>query len=117
MNKRTLITIGKWFLLAILASGNFMAYMINETRINIILVIVILVYGTYEFFNSLSGKNLNLNFKLYLFFFYMLSNISLILGLRALMSDQFQMVIMCLLFLIGDIILILYMLHKSTTKE
>ncbi len=117
MKNKALMTIGKWFIIAILASGNFMSYIINDTRINIILVIVIIVYGIYEFFNSLSGKNLNLNFKLYLFFFYMLSNISLLLGLRALMSDQFQMVIICLLFLIGDIVLILYMLHKSTSKE
>lgn len=117
MNNKALLTIGKWFLIALLASFNFMSYMINETRINIILVIVILVYGIYEFFNTLSGKNLNLNFKIYLFFFYLLSNISLFLGLRALMSDQFKLVIMCFLFLIGDILLILYMLHKSISKE
>ena len=117
MKNKTLMSVGKWFLIAILASGNFMAYMINGTRINLILVIVIILYGMYEFFNSLSRKNLNLNFKLYLFFFYTLSNISLLLGLRALMSDQFQTFITCLLFLIGDIVLILYMLHKITSKE
>lgn len=117
MKNKTLMAVSKWFLIAILASGNFLAYMINGTTINLILVIVIIVYGMYEFFISLSGNNLNLNFKLYLFFFYTLSNISLLLGLRALLSDQFQTVIICLLFLIGDIALILYMLHKITSRE
>jgi hypothetical protein len=117
MNNKVLITIGKWFLLVILVFGNFMSYMINDTRLNIILVIAILIYGVYEFFKGLSDKNLNLHFKLYLFFFYLLSNISLLLGLRALLSDQFQLAITCLLLFIGDILLILYMLHKSSHKE
>lgn len=117
MNNKILINIGKWLLLAILSSANFFAYMINDTKINIILVIAILFYGVYEFFNILSKKKLNLNFKLYLFFFYLLANISLFLGLRALISDQFQLAITCLLFLIGDILLIIYILHKESFEE
>lgn len=117
MKNKTLITIGKWSLLIVLVLGNFMSYMINETRLNIILVIAVLFYGAYEFLRALTGKNLNLHFKLYLFFFYMLSNISLLLGLRALLSDKFQLAITSFLFFIGDIFLILYMIHRSTRKE
>ena len=117
MDNKKLIITGKWLLIGILAASNFISYAVNKTVINIVLVIAVLLYGAYEFFSSLSKKSLSLNFKLYLFFFYLLANISLFLGLRALILDQFQLPITCFLFLTGDIILILYMLYKDKHRE
>ncbi len=114
MNQKKLLTIGKWVLMGILAASNFMFYIVNDTKLNIILAILIVAYSIIEFFLALSGKNLNLGFKLYLFTFYLLAVLSLFLSVRSLLSDNIKSALISLLLIAGDTALILYSIRKLT---
>lgn len=114
MDRKRLITIGKWILMALLMASNYMFYLINETMLNLILAILVLAYSVLEFFLSLPRKGLNLGIKLYLFTFYLLAALSLIIGVRSLLTDNIKVVLVSLLLICGDTALILYSVHRLT---
>jgi len=117
MNKSKLIFIGKWFVMGILLAFNFLSYLVNGTVINIILAIVIFAYSAYEFLKAISTKKLNLGIKLYLFSFYLFAVISLLMGIRSLMTGNITSLLTSLLLIGGDIALILFTLHKLSENK
>ncbi len=111
-NKNKLIFIGKWVVIGILASFNFIAYLMNDTYLNLILAIVVFLYSIYEFFQALSMHKIHLGIKMYLFTFYLFGVTSLLMGLRSFLAGNVNYLIMSFLFIAGDVALILYTLHK-----
>ncbi len=114
MNKELIKNIGKWILIALFMVSNFVFYLLNGTKINLILAILMLLESIYEFFRSLSGKRLKLGLKLYLFTFFLLALLSLFVGIRALLADNIKSALASLLLIGGDIALILYSVHRMT---
>ncbi len=114
MNKKRMITIGKWILMALFMAINFLFYLLNDTELNLILAILLLLYSVYEFFLALSGKKLGLGLKLYLLSFYLLAAVSLFVGVRSILTDNMKIALVSLLLIGGDIALILYSVHKMT---
>lgn len=117
MNKKLLLTIGKWIAMAILLASNYMFYMVNDTTINLALTLIIILYSFYEFFLALSGKNLKLGLKFYLFSFYMFAVLSLIISVRSLLADEFTSALTSLIIMAGDAALIIYTLYRMTHPE
>lgn len=112
MDKRKLLTAGKWVIIALLMASNFLFYLINDDQINLILAIAILAYSVYEFFRTLSERNIRFVIRIYLFSFYLLAVLSLFLGVRSLLTDRFGAAVLSLLFIGGDTAMILYVLHR-----
>lgn len=112
MDKKQLIFIGKWIAMMMLASFNFLSYLMNGTILNIIMVILIFVYSIYEFFNSLRGRKLHFGIKIYLFTYYLFAVTMLFLGIRSLMIGNVNSFLINLILIAGDVILIFYTLHK-----
>lgn len=112
MNKKWLIIAVKWTAMGLLTFSNFFFYLVNGETINLILTIVILCYSAYEFFHALSEKKISMGIRVYLFSFYLLAVLSLFLGVRSLLSDRFTSAVTSLLFIGGDVALILYILHR-----
>lgn len=112
INKKMLITVGKWAAIIILTGINFLFYTLNKSQLNLILTFAILGYSLYEFFSLLSGRKLHLGIKLYLFTFYLFAVITLFAGLQSLLKDNFRTAFICLALIIGDILLIRYSINK-----
>ncbi|HKL98783.1 MAG TPA: hypothetical protein VJZ06_02595 [Mobilitalea sp.] len=117
MNNKRLVVIGKWIVMGLLLTSNFTFYIINDDKLNLILAIAILVYATIEFFVALSGKNLNIGIKLYLFTFYLMAALFIFAGVRSFLAGQMKSALACFVLVSGDIGLILFTLHKLTHKE
>ncbi|MHB8128176.1 MAG: hypothetical protein ACYDEX_04185 [Mobilitalea sp.] len=117
MDKNKLIFIGKWFVMGMLFALNFLSYLVNGATLNIILTIVIFAYSAYEFFKAISTKTFNLGIKLYLFGFYLFAVISLLMGIRSLLTDNITSFLTSLLFIAGDVALILFTLHKLSENK
>lgn len=113
MDRGRLLTAGKWVLMALLTASNFLFYLVNDDKINLVLAIAILLYSVYEFFRTLSGKKVRFAIRIYLFSFYLLAVLSLLMGIRNLLSDNFKAAAACLLFIGGDTAMIIYVLHKT----
>lgn len=114
MDRKRLMTIGKWILMALLMASNVMFYLINDTMLNLVLAILVFAYSILEFFLSLPRKGLNLGIKLYLFSFYLLAVLSLVISVRSLLTDNLKVVLVSLLLVCGDTALILYSVHRMT---
>lgn len=114
MYKKYLIITGKWILIALFMSSNLFFYLLNGTKLNLILAILVFFHSIYEFFQSLSGKKLGLGIKLYLFSFYLLAILSLFIGVRSFLADNFKSVLASLILIGGDTALILYTVHRMT---
>ncbi len=114
MDKKRLMVIGKWMIMALLIAFNIMFYLINNTMLNLVLGILVIAYSILEFFLSLPRKGLNLGIRLYLFSFYMLAVLSLIICVRSLLTDNLKSVLVSLLLICGDTALILYSVHRLT---
>ncbi|MBH1942255.1 hypothetical protein I5677_15245 [Mobilitalea sibirica] len=112
MDKKRLYTIGKWSAVILLISGNFISYRLNNTPLNLVLALLVFAYSIYEFFLFLKVKKLNTAIKLYLFTFYLFAVLTLLTGLQSLLVDNFQATIICALLVVGDIILILFTIHR-----
>lgn len=112
MNKKWLMIAAKWAAMGLLTASNFFFYLVNGEMLNLILTVVILGYSAYEFFHVLSEKKIHMGIRVYLFSFYLLAVLSLFLGVRSLLSDKFGNAVISLLFIGGDIALILYIIHK-----
>lgn len=114
MNKKHLINTGKWVLIALFMASNLLFYLLNGTKLNLILAILVFFYSVYEFFLSLSGRKLGLGLKLYLFSFYLLAVLSLFMGVRSILADNIKSALASLLLIGGDTALILYSVHRMT---
>lgn len=112
MNKKLLLNIGKWAIMGLLIASNFFFYIVNESKLNLILSIVILAYSFIEFFIALSGRNLKLGIKLYLVTFYMMAVVMLFMSVRSFLYSEFASAGTSLLIMAGDIALILYTLYR-----
>jgi hypothetical protein len=117
MDKYKLIFIGKWMVMGALFSFNFLSYLVNGSALNMILTILIFAYSTYEFYHAISIKKLNLGIKLYLFSFYLFAVISLLMGVRSLLNDNLTAFLTNLLFIGGDVALILFTLYKLNENK
>jgi hypothetical protein len=117
MNQKRLLQIGKWIIMGILTAGNFMFYIINDDKVNLLMAFLIFVFSVYEFFTALSGKKINLAFKMYLFTFYLLAVLSLFLCVRGFLTDNFKSAVISLILVAGDTALILYSVHRATHRE
>ena len=58
MNKSLLLQIGKWLLIALFTQSIFF-YLINETSINLIVLLLVIVYSAYEFYQIISKHKVN----------------------------------------------------------
>ncbi len=114
MDKKLLINVSKWVLMALFMAVNFMFYLLNGTMLNLILAILVALYSAYEFFYSLSGKKLGLGLKLYLFSFYLLAVLSLFISVRSFLAENIKSALASLLLIGGDTALILYSVHRMT---
>lgn len=117
MNKKLLLTIGKWAAMGILMASNFFFYIINETKLNLILSIIILGYSFFEFLMALSGKNLKLGIKMYLITFYMMAILMLFMSVRSFLSNELVSVATSVIIMAGDIALIVYTTYRLTHKD
>ncbi len=117
MKQKSLLQVGKWVIMAMLLAGNFMFYIINEDKLNLIMSVLIFLFSVYEFFTALSAKKMNLAFKMYLFTFYLLAVLSLFLSVRGFLTDNFKSAMISLLLIAGDTALILYSIYKVNHKE
>ena len=114
MSKKLLLETGKWLLIALFMASNMMFYLLNGTKLNLIIAILMFLESIYEFFRSLSGKKLGLGIKLYLFTFFLLAILSLFIGVRSLLADNIKSAVASLLLIGGDVALILFSVHRTT---
>ncbi|HWT27312.1 MAG TPA: hypothetical protein VN131_05180 [Mobilitalea sp.] len=112
MDKNKFITIGKWAAMIALVSGNFLSYSVSGSNLNLILAALIFAYSIYEFFHALSGRSLHIGIKMYLFTFYLFGVVSLFAGLQSFLAGHFNSTLISFTFIAGDVVLILYSLHK-----
>ena len=117
MKQKSLLQTGKWIIMTVLLAGNFMFYIVNEDKINLVMAVLIFGFSVYEFFAALSGKKISLVFKMYLFTFYLLAVLSLFLSVRGFLTDNYKSALISLLLVAGDAGLILYSIYKVTHKE
>jgi hypothetical protein len=103
--------------MGVLTAGNYMFYIVNDDKVNLYMAVLIFVFSVYEFLTALSGKKLNLAFKMYLFAFYLLAVLSLLLCVRGFLTDNFRSSLISLFLVAGDTALILYSVHRATHKE
>lgn len=112
MNKKQILTAGKWAAMIFLTGINFLFYSVNKSNLNLLLTFFILGYSVYEFFIFLSNKKLHIGIKMYLFTFFLFAVISLLMGMQSLLKDNFSTVFICLALIVGDIVLIHYSIKK-----
>ncbi len=114
MDKKLMINTGKWVLMVLFMAVNITFYLLNGTRLNLILATLVSLYSVFDFFYSLSGKKMGSGLKLYLFSFYLLAILSLFIAIRSILAGNIRSALASLLLIGGDIAVILYFVHRRT---
>lgn len=114
MDRKRLFEIGKWIIMGLLMASNFVFYLINDTELNLVMSVLVLLYSSYEFFQVLRRLKLNFGIMLYLYTFYLFALLSLFLGTRSFILGNLQFALVSLLLIGGDTALILYTIHKMS---
>lgn len=117
MNKKLVISIGKWVAMGILMSLNFFFYMINDEKMNLILAVAIILYSFYEFFYSISKIKVKLGFKLYLFTFYTLALLSLFMSIKSFLNSNYMSAGTGFVLMLGDAALLVYTTYRLSHPE
>lgn len=112
MNKSLLLQIGKWLLIALFTSINFFFYLINETSINLIVLLLVIVYSAYEFYQIISKHKVNKLIlpPLYIVFFFII--ITILFLVQNFILANYKNLLINMVQIIVYIILIIYLIRR-----
>ncbi len=117
MNKSIFLEIGKWLLIALFTAINFFFYQVNGTSINLIVLLLIILYSIYEYYQLISKFKVNKTVKIPLSVTYSFALVSLLFCVQNLIIANYEGLIKNLIQILLYIGLSIYLIRKFSMKE